>query len=88
MAFPSGQTGLSPDGKSFGAVSSGQTGLSPDGKTFRTGFPPAQLRFSRGTLLWPCNEGAGQRCFWGCKVFLNQCFCIPLRHYCNTHYEE
>ena len=40
MAFPSGQTGLSPDGKSFRAVPSGQIGFSPDGKTFRTGFPP------------------------------------------------
>lgn len=74
MAFPSGQTGLSLDGKTFRAVPSGQIGFSPDGKTFRTGFPPAPLRFPRGTLLRDCNEGAGQRCFSGCKVFFISVF--------------
>lgn len=81
MAFPSGQIGFSPDGKTFRAVSSGQTGFSSDGKTFRTGFPPAPLRFLRGTLLRPCNEGAGQRCFSGCKFF----FISVLVYLCGTN---
>ncbi len=35
LAVSSGQTALSPDGKTFKALSSGQTALSPDGKTFK-----------------------------------------------------
>ena len=39
LAVSSGQTALSPDGKTFKALSSVQTALSPDGKTFLSLIP-------------------------------------------------
>lgn len=80
MAFPSGQTGLSPDGKSFRAVSSGQIGFSPDGKTFRTGFPPCPVTFFKGEHYSGIVMRVLAKGVFRVAIFFYQRFSITLWH--------